>query len=162
MAVSLLMVVSLPVLLILGSRGAMGFGIPDVLQSTGSSSSSSVMQDGMLSHFLYQWMSITSNRFVLNMVQAHHFQLMSCPPLFHYFKWFNIKAAAVHHPIIQKEVEELLVKGAKEISSGGAGFYFNVFVVLSVLVVSGPYLTLSGLIIICTSLLFNMHTIRHV
>ena len=63
------------------------------------------------------------------MVQGHHFQLRSYPPLFHNFKWFNIKAAAVDHPIIQKEVHELLAKGAIEPSSGDAGFFSSVFVV---------------------------------
>ena len=37
--------------------------------------------------------------------------------------------AAAHHPIIQKEVEELLAKGAIEPSPSGSGFYCNVFVV---------------------------------
>ena len=64
------------------------------------------------------------------MVKCHHLQLRSPPPLFHNFKWLNIKAAAAHHPIIQKEVDELLAKGAIEQSSGGSGFYSNVFVVL--------------------------------
>ena len=40
-----------------------------------------------------------------------------------------MKAAAAHHPIIQKEVDELLSKGAIEPSSGGAGFYSSQFVV---------------------------------
>ena len=35
---------------------------------------------------------------------------------------------AAHHPVIQKEVDELLAKGAIEPSSGGAGFYSSVFV----------------------------------
>ena len=39
-----------------------------------------------------------------------------------------MKVAAAHHPIIQKE-DEHLSKGAIEPSSGGAGFYFSVFVV---------------------------------
>ena len=34
-----------------------------------------------------------------------------------------------HHPIIQKEVDELLVSGAIEESTGGAGLYLNTFVV---------------------------------
>ena len=42
---------------------------------------------------------------------------------------FNVKAAAAHHPIIQKEVDELLAKGAIEPSSGGVGFYSSMFVV---------------------------------
>ena len=40
-----------------------------------------------------------------------------------------MKVAAAHHPIIQKEMDELLSKGAVEPSSGGAGFYSSVFVV---------------------------------
>ena len=36
------------------------------------------------------------------------------PPLFHNFKWFNIKAALVHHPFFQKEVDELLARVAIE------------------------------------------------
>ena len=55
-------------------------GTPDVSQSTtSSSSSSSFFQVGMLSHFLGQWRSITSNRFVLDMVQVYHLQLRSHP-----------------------------------------------------------------------------------
>ena len=69
----------------------------------------------MLSHFLDQWRSILA---------------VQC------------EVAAGHHPIIQKEVDELLSKGAIEPSSGGAGFNSSVFVVLSILVASGPYLTL--------------------
>ena len=83
----------------------------------------------MLSHFLDQWRSITFNRFVLNMVQGHHLQVRSCPLLFHNFQEFNVKAGAAHHPIIQKEADELLAKGAIEPSSGDAGFYSIVFVV---------------------------------
>ena len=49
--------------------------------------------------------------------------------MFHNFKQFNIKAAAAHHPVIQKQVNELLAKGAIEASSGGAGLYSNVLVV---------------------------------
>ena len=45
------------------------------------------------------------------------------------FWHFNVKAAAAHHPVIQKESDELLAKGAIEPSSGGAGFYSSVFVV---------------------------------
>ena len=40
-----------------------------------------------------------------------------------------MKVAAAHQPIIQKEVDELLSKGAIEPCSGDAGFYFSVFVV---------------------------------
>ena len=129
MAGSLLVVVSPPVLLMIGRRGAKGVSAPDVLQSTASSSSSSVLQVDMLYHFLDQWKSITSNRFVLNMVQGHHLQHRLHPPLFHNFHQFNIKAPAAHHSIIQKEVDDLLAKGVIEPFSGGAGFYSCVFVV---------------------------------
>ena len=37
--------------------------------------------------------------------------------------------AAAHHPIIQKELDELLAKGVIERSSGGAGFYSSMCVV---------------------------------
>ena len=127
---SLLVVVSLPVLLMLGRRGAKGVSTPDMSQSTASSSSSSlVLQVGILSHFWDQWRSITSNRFVLKMVQGHHLQFRSCPTLFHNFWQFNVKAAAAQHSIIQKEVDELLGKGMIEPSSCCAGFYSSVFVV---------------------------------
>ena len=96
---------------------------PDVSWSSASSSSSSaVFQVVMVFRFFDQWRSITSNRFVLNMVQGHRLQLKSCPPLFHNFRQFNVKVAATHHHIIQKKVDELLAKGVTEPSSGGAGF----------------------------------------
>ena len=60
---------------------------------------------------------------------GHHLQLRSYPPLFSDFWRFNVKAAAAHHLVIQKEVDELLAKGAIETSSSGTGFYSSVFVV---------------------------------
>ena len=129
---SLLVVLFPPVLLSQEGKVGMGVGTPDVSwPSTPSSSSltSATFQVGMLFRFLDQWRSITSNRFVLNMVQGHHLQLRSHPPLFHNFRHFNVKVPAAHHPVIQKEVDELLAKGAIEPSSGGAGFYSSVFVV---------------------------------
>ena len=84
------------------------------------------------------------------MVQGHHLQLRSHPRLFCNFWQFNIKSAAAHHPINQKGVDELLAKAVIQLSSGGAGLLF-----LSILVVSSPYLTLSGLIVICISLLLR-------
>ena len=130
MARSLLVAVSPPVLPILGGKGAMMVSTPDVSWSSASSlSSSAVFQVGMLFKFFDQWRSITSNRFVLNKVQGHHLQLWSYPPLFCNFQQFNVKVATTHHSIIQKEVDELLAKGAIEPSSGGAGFYSSIFVV---------------------------------
>ena len=45
--------------------------------------------------------------------------------LFHNFKWSNIKAPTADHPVIQKEVDELLAKDAIKLLSGGAGFYYS-------------------------------------
>ena len=111
----------------------MGVSTPDVPQpstsSFSSSSTSAMSQVGMLFKFFDQLRSITSNRFVLNMVWGHHLQLRSHPPLFYDFWHFNVKVTAAHHPVIQKGVDELLAKGAIEPSSGGAGFYSSMFVV---------------------------------
>ena len=103
------------------SRKDVGDGIPDVLLSTTSSTASSVVQVGTLSKVLCQWRRNISNRFVLNMIKGHHVQLRYHPPLCHNFKWFNIKAATAHYPVIQKEVDDLLAKGVTEPSTGGAG-----------------------------------------
>ena len=112
--------------------GGMGISTPDVPEpstsSSSSSSTSATFQVGMLLQFFDQWRSITSNRFVLNMVWGHHLQLRSHPPLFHDFQCFNIKLAAALHPVIQ-EVDELLAKGAIEPSSGDTGIYSSMFVV---------------------------------
>ena len=110
-------------------RSRWGDGVPDGIQSmTSSPSSSPVLQVGTLSNFSDQWRSINCNRFVLNSVKGHHLQPRWHPPLFWNFKWFNIKAAMAHHPIIQKEVNELSAKGATEPLTGGTGFHSNVCV----------------------------------
>ena len=116
---SLLVAVSPPVLLRLGERGAVGVGTPNVPEPSASSASSS-----STSAAFDQWRSITSNRFVLNMVWGHHLQLRSHPPLFHNFQQFNVKVAAAHHLAIQKEVDELLDKGAIEPFFGWCWFLF--------------------------------------
>ena len=129
MARSLLVALFPPVLLSQEGKVGMGVSTPYVPQpstsSSFSSSTSAPFQVGMLFKFFDQWRSITYNRFVLNI----YLQLRSCPPLFPDFWHFNVKAAAAHHPVIQKEVDELLAKGAIEPSSGGAGFYSSMFVV---------------------------------
>ena len=99
------------------------------------------MQAIILLKFLAQWRGICPNRFVINMVKGHHLQLRCHPLLFHNFRWFNINASRVHHPIIQKEVHSLLAKGANEPSSGSAGFI--IFVFPSTLAPYDPYSTLS-------------------
>ena len=40
-----------------------------------------------------------------------------------------MKVATAHHPIIQKELGELVSRGMIEPSSGGVGFYSSVFTV---------------------------------
>ena len=70
------------------------------------------------------------------------FSLDPVLPLFRDFWHFDVKAAAAHHPVIQKEVDELLAKGAIEPSSGGAGFYSRVFVVPKCTGSLGPILNL--------------------
>ena len=78
------------------------------------------------------------------------FHSRSHPSLFCNFWQLSVKVATAHHPIIQKEVDELLAKGVIEPPSGGAGFYSSMFVVPKhVLVASGPYLTLSILFVLC-------------
>ena len=83
---SLLVAVSPPVLLRLGERGTLGDSTPDVLESSASSASpsstSAAFHFGMVFKFFDQWRSITSSRFVLNMVWGHHLQLsliLPCP-----------------------------------------------------------------------------------
>ena len=132
-AKSLLVAVSPPVLLSQEEKGGMGVGTPDVPEpsttSSSSSSTSTTFQVGILFKFFDQWRSITSNRFVLNMVEGHHLQLRSHSSLSRDFWHFNVKAAAGHHPVIQKEVDELLANRAVELSSGGTGFYSSMLVV---------------------------------
>ena len=133
MARSLLVALFPPILLSQEGKVGMGIATPDVPQpstsSSSSSSTSATFQVRMLLKFFDQWRSITSNRFVLNMVWGHHFKLRSHPPLFCEFWHFNVKVPAAHHPVIQNEVSGLLAKGAIEPSSGGAGFYSSIFVV---------------------------------
>ena len=124
------LVIHLAVPLIMGRRGAMGDSIPDVLQSkTSPASTSSVVHVGTFLQFLDRGISSTFNRFVLYMVEGHHLQPRHYLPLFHNFKWFNMKAAAAQHSVIQKKLERLLVKDAIEPSTGGAGFKSNIFIV---------------------------------
>ena len=108
----------------------MGSGVPDVLQlTTLSTSSSSVVQFDTLPQILDQQKNITSKCFMFNMVKGHHLLVRCCPPLFCNFKLFHIKAATSNLPIIQKEVDELLTKGAIKALTGGVGFYTKVLLV---------------------------------
>ena len=116
----------------------------------------------MLFKFFDQWRSITSNRFVHNMVQGHHLQLRSCPPLFCDFQHFNVKVVAAHHPFIQREVNELLAKGTIEPSLGGASFYSSVFVVPKPTGGLWSILNLKHFNRYMHILSFNMPTLKHV
>ena len=109
-----------------------------------------------------QWRSITSNRFVLNMVWGHHLQIWFHPPLFHNLWQFKVKAATTHNPIIQKEVDKLLAKSATEPSSGGAGFYSSMSVVPKYTGGFQPILNLKHFNHYMHVPSFKMPTIRHV
>ena len=57
-----------------------------------------------------------------NMVKCQILQLRCYPLLFCNFTWFDSKAALAHHPIIRREVGELVAKGAIDQWMHGAGF----------------------------------------
>ena len=96
------------------------------------------------------------------MVWGHHLQLSSCPSFFCDFQHFNVKVAATHHPVIQKEVDELLTKGAIEPSLGGTGFYSSVFVVPKHTGGLHPILNLKHFNHFMHILSFKMPTLKHV
>ena len=67
------------------------------------------------------------------MVKHHCLKVRYCLPLFWKLKCYNIKAALAHHPVIQKEVNGQLVKGATEPSTVGTDFvaetkHINLFI----------------------------------
>ena len=99
---------------------------------------------------------------MLNKVQGHHLQLRSCPLLFFSFQQFNLKVAAAHHSIIQKEVDELLSKGVIEPSSCDAGFYSSVFAAPKCTDGLWPILNLKQFNHYLHIPYFMMPTIRHV
>ena len=84
------------------------------------------------------------------------------PSLFHNFQQFSVKVAAAHHPIIQKEVDELLSKGAVEPSSGGGGFYSSVFVVPKLTGGLWPILNFKWFNCYLHKPYFKMPTVKHV
>ena len=140
---SLLVAASPPVLLRLGERGC-GVSTPGVPEYSASSASpssiSAAFQVGMLFKFFDQWRSITSNRFVLNMVWGHYLQLRSHPPLFCNFQQININVAAAHH-LFRRRVMSFLLRELLNyllvvLVSILACLWF-----LSILGASDPYLT---------------------
>ena len=96
------------------------------------------------------------------MVWCHHLQHRSHPLLFCDFWHFNVKVAAAHYPVIQKEVDELLAKGAIEPSSGGAGFYSSVFVVPKCTGGLHPILNLKHFNCFMYIPSFKMPTLKHI
>ena len=94
-------------------------GFPDVFLFSTSSPSSSV------AHAFPSSRSMEKHNFqnvLFNMVQGYHVQLRCHLPLFHTFKLVNIEATTVHHPVIQREVDELLAKCAIDPPDTGADF----------------------------------------
>ena len=92
------------------------------------------------------------------MVKGHHLQLRCHPHLFHNFKQFNIKAATAHHPVIQKEVDELLDKSAIEPSTSSSCLFtqqYLLFLSALVLCFMAHMQILSDLITLCTCLLIR-------
>ena len=61
------------------------------------------------------------------MVKSTIFSLGVILPYFGIVRKFDINATPAQDPIIQKEVDELLAKGAIEPSTGGASFYSSIF-----------------------------------
>ena len=119
----------LAVMPILGTKGDVGDGILDVLQSTTSTSSSSILLVVTLPQFLDQWSNITFNRFVFIIVKHHHLWLSCHSKLFYNFKWFNFNGATANYLSIQEEVVELLTKCATDPYTVGAGISLNAFAV---------------------------------
>ena len=119
-----------------------------------SPSSLSVVLVGTLPKVFDDWRSITSSRFVLNKVKGHHLQLRYHHPSSHNFKWLNIKPAMGNHPIIQKEVDELLAKGAIEPLMGVTVLYLNYLQFLSAVVVD-EYSIICNLTALCTCFLLR-------
>ena len=70
--------------------------------------------------------------------------------------------ATTHHPIIQKEVDELHAKGVMETSSGGVDFYSSMFVVPKHTGGLWPILNLKHFNHYMHLPSFKMPTIRHV
>ena len=82
--------------------------------------------------------------------------------MFHNFSQFIVKVATTHHPIIQKEVDELLAKGAVEPFCGGTGFYSSMFVVRKHTGGLLPILNLKCFNCYMHIPSFKMVTIRHI
>ena len=109
----------------------------------------------LLPKILDQCRSITSNRFVLNMVKGHHIQLGCHPPLFRNFKWFNSTAAKTHYPIIQKRLMSRYPRMPLDHQLVVLAFIQLYLLFLDALVVYDQYQILSDLICICTYLLLR-------
>ena len=114
------------------------------------------------SNFLINGEALHPTGLCLKWFWATIFSFRSHPPLFCDFWHFNVKVAAAHHPVIQKEVDELLAKGAIEPSSGGAGFYSSAFVVPKHTGGLRPILSLKHFKCFLHIPSFKMPTLQHV
>ena len=137
-------------------RGAMGNGVPDVLQSTTSSTSpSSIVQFGILLQFSDWWRSITSNSLVLNRIKGHHLLCRCHPPLFCIFKWFNIKAVIAHYLLSRRRWMSYQPRASLNHEVLVLAFIQMYLQFLGLLVFCDPYPVLSDSIAICIYLLFS-------
>ena len=89
------------------------------------------------------------------MVKSHCLQLRAWPSFFCNFHQFNFRAALVHHPVNQKEVQELLANRAIEPLTGGVGLNSSVFVASKHLAGFILFSVSSDLIAACTYLLLG-------
>ena len=141
MARSLLVAVSPPFLPILGGKGAMGVGTPDVLQSSASSpSSSAVFQVGVVFKFFINGEALHLTGLCLIWFGLTIFSL-GPSPLFCNCWQFNVKAATAHHPIIQMGWMSCLLREQLNHLLVVMVFVLACLWFLSILVASGPYLT---------------------
>ena len=127
------LLVSPPVLLRLGGRGPWGSALlvcqsPQLLQPP-HHLHLQFFRLVCFSNFLISGEALHPTGLFSIWFLGHHLQLRSPPPLFHNFQQFNVKVAVAHHPVIQKEVDELLAKGTVEPSSGGSCFYSSMLIV---------------------------------
>ena len=83
-----------------------------------------------LVHFQKFWIkgeALPSVGLYLIWLQVPHLQLRWHTLFFHNFKLFNTKAAMAHHPIIQKDVDELLARDAIDPWMGGVSLYSYIY-----------------------------------
>ena len=118
-----------------------------MLQS--AASTSSAMQVGTLPHLLYWGEALLPIGLFVIWIKVIIFSL-GHGLLFSNFQWFSVKAAVSHHPVIQKELQELLSKGVIEHQLVILVSIPRCLSFLSVCVVYSLFSVLSDLITTCT------------